>query len=154
MTDASRPAEFSVRTAHWRADREALLAVRVPVFVDEQHVPAEIEVDELDPACIHALALAPAGVPIGAARLDDTGHIGRVAVAAQWRRRGVGASLMAHLTEIARERRMPTIELSAQVGAIQFYEALGYRAEGPVYVEAGIDHRRMRLELDRPGAPN
>lgn len=136
-----------IRLAHWARDRDALLSVRVPVFVDEQHVPAEIEEDDLDPVCIHALAEDERGLPIGTARLDAHGHIGRVAVAAAWRRRGVGGALMAFLTGIARHRGDPRIELGAQVQAIPFYEALGYVASGPVYLEAGIEHRLMHLDL-------
>lgn len=153
MKASAADADFGVRTADWTADRETLLAVRLPVFVDEQHVPVEIEEDGADPDCVHALAEAGDGTPIGTARLDATGHVGRVAVVAAWRRRGVGARLMAHLTDVARARGLPRIELSAQVQALPFYEALGYVAEGPVYLEAGIEHRRMTLELPRAAPP-
>jgi len=145
---SSEDAGFSVRIAAWPAERETLLSVRLPVFVDEQRVPAEVEEDGSDDACIHALAEARDGTPIGTARLDAGGHIGRVAVVADWRRRGVGARLMALLTGVARSRGLPRIELSAQVQALPFYEALGYAAEGPVYLEAGIEHRRMTLALE------
>lgn len=147
MTIYDRTPRFRIRRADWHTDRAALLSVRVPVFVDEQRVPADIEVDALDEECVHALALDVDGIPIGTARLDAEGHIGRVAVIPAWRLRGVGAALMAWLTEVARERGDPRIELSAQLQAIAFYEALGYVASGPVYLEAGIEHRHMHLDL-------
>jgi len=150
VSATDREAPFSVRSATWARDREALLSVRMPVFVDEQRVPSEIEVDGSDEACAHALAIDGDGTPIGTARLDATGHIGRVAVVAAWRRRGVGAALMRFLTDVARERGLARIEISAQVQAIPFYETLGYLAEGPVYLEAGIEHRRMVVDLGRP----
>ncbi len=144
---------FRVRLADWSRDRRALLSVRVPVFVDEQNVPPEIEEDDADPDCTHAIALDPDDTPVGTARLDAEGHIGRVAVHADWRRRGVGSALMQFLTDAARERGHPRIEISAQLQALPFYEAIGYVAEGPVYLEAGIEHRRMRLELAPEALP-
>ena len=144
----SGPRPYRVRDATWADDGEALRAVRFPVFVDEQRVPAEIEIDELDAVCLHALAEDAEGQPIGAARLDDGGHIGRVAVLAAWRRHGVGAALMRHLIDRARAAGHRRIEISAQVQAIPFYAALGFVTHGPVYLEAGIDHRHMTLDLD------
>jgi predicted GNAT family N-acyltransferase len=138
---------FHVRSASWEGDGEALRHVRFAVFVDEQKVPAEIEIDALDAVCAHALALDDTGCPIGTARLDDAGHIGRVAVLSAWRRRGVGLALMRHLMEHARQRGMTRIELSAQLQALPFYEAIGFVAEGEVYLEAGIEHRHMQLTL-------
>ena len=136
--------------------REAL-AVRFRVFVDEQRVPAGEEVDRYDASAtgsdaFHLLARA-GGRPIGAARLlldppaDGPVHLGRVAVLAEWRRRGVGEALMGRLHEEARRRGYREVEISAQVHAIPFYERLGYIAEGPVYLEAGIEHRVMRRAL-------
>ncbi len=142
---------FSVRSASWPDDRDALVAVRMEVFVEEQQVPAEIEVDGADAGCVHALAVDADGEAIGTGRLDGDGHIGRVAVLAAHRRRGVGTALMRHLTEVARARGDARIEISAQLRAMPFYEALGYVANGPVYLEAGIEHRQMSLALT-PGA--
>jgi len=144
---------FEVRAATWQHDEDALRRVRFAVFVGEQAVPAEIEVDALDEACEHALAVDAAGRPIGTARLDltggdgRTGHIGRVAVLPPWRRRGVGEALMRHMIERAAQLGARHIEISAQLQALAFYEALGFVARGEVYVEAGIDHRAMRLDL-------
>lgn len=139
--------------------REAL-AVRFRVFVDEQHVPADEEIDAYDASptgtqsteAFHVLARTD-GATIGAARLlldAPTGgavHLGRVAVLAEWRRSGVGNSLMERLHGEARARGYVRVEISAQTHAIPFYERLGYVAEGPVYLEAGIEHRAMHFTL-------
>lgn len=136
--------------------REAL-AVRLRVFVDEQRVPADEEVDRYDASptasgALHLLARAD-GATVGTARLlldAPTGgpvHLGRVAVLAKWRRHGVGNAIMERLHDEARTRGYRRVEISAQVSAIPFYERLGYMAEGPVYLEAGIEHRAMRFAL-------
>lgn len=136
--------------------REAF-AVRFRVFVDEQRIPADEEIDRYDatPTRSHALHLLARveGVAVGTARLlldapsDGPVHLGRVAVLPEWRRHQVGRVLMGRLHEEARARGYRSIEISAQVTAIPFYERLGYLAEGPVYLEAGIDHRVMRYTL-------
>ena len=136
--------------------REAL-DVRFRVFVDEQGVPADEEIDGYDATpsgsrALHLLARAD-GVTAGTARLlldtpaSGPAHLGRVAVLAEWRRHGVGGVLMRRLHDEARARRYRSIEISAQVHAIPFYERLGYLVEGPVYLEAGIEHRAMRFAL-------
>jgi predicted GNAT family N-acyltransferase len=137
-------------------------AVRVEVFVVEQHVPEAEELDALDhtPTTTHVLARSADGAVIGTARLltdpEHAGevHIGRVAVRALARGTGAGAALMRELEAIARaEHAGPdgtvTVLLSAQVQAIGFYERLGYAVHGPVYLDAGIDHRDARKVLRR-----
>jgi ElaA protein len=124
------------------------------VFIDEQGVPEDLELDGLDAACAHFLATASdvdgAIVDVGTARLKPNGgqaKAQRVAVARAWRKRGVGQALMAALEEDARARGLSAVVLSSQVSAIPFYERLGYTASGPVYEDAGIPHRDMRKPL-------
>ncbi|MBM4411303.1 MAG: GNAT family N-acetyltransferase [Chloroflexi bacterium] len=136
--------------------REAF-AVRFRVFVDEQRIPADEELDRYDatPTDSHALHLVARvdGAAVGAARLlldapsSEPVHLGRVAVLPEWRRHQVGNALMERLHAEARARGYRTVEISAQVTAIPFYERLGYVADDPVYLEAGIDHRVMRFAL-------
>jgi len=138
-------------------DLQEALAIRSRVFVKEQHVPLSEEVDRYDesPSASNALQLlARAGAnAVGTARLlldapaGDAVHLGRVAVLAEWRRRGVGNALMERLHAEAAARGYSRIEISAQLHAIPFYERLGYIAGGPVYLEAGIEHRAMHLTL-------
>ena len=122
----------------------ACFAIRMAVFVDEQKVPPEEELDALDAVAVHVLALWH-GEPAGTARAVEKAlglrKIGRVAVAAPFRKYGIGKALMrgieAHCTGCA-------LVLEAQTHAIGFYEKLGYTAEGPEFLDAGIPHRLMR----------
>lgn len=141
------PSGCSVRIASWEADRELLLSIRKPVFVEEQNVPEEIEVDEFDPVSQHVLALDEAGKPIGTARLLPDGRIGRVAVLPEWRKRGVGTQLMKCLIRSASEAGREELVLHAQTWTIGFYESLDFQVEGEEYDEAGIPHRTMRMKL-------
>ena len=133
------------------------LSVRYRVFVEEQHVPIEEEVDAFDDRpgeredVVHVLVRL-GGQPAATARLllghhagEGGGypHIGRVAVLAEHRTTGLGRVVMEALHEEARARGERGITLSAQLHAIAFYERLGYVARGPVYLDAGIEHRDM-----------
>ncbi len=136
---------FSVRTAVFTdpSDADAIMSVRREVFIEEQKVPESLEIDGLDVDCLHVLAVDEDGKPIGTARLMPHGRIGRVAVLASWRRRGVGAAVMRTLLEEADRRGFEEIELHAQTWTIGFYETLGFVAEGAEFLEAEIPHRHM-----------
>jgi predicted GNAT family N-acyltransferase len=128
------------------ADMSAVLALRHEVFVVGQGVPAELERDERDAVSDHAVALLDEQV-VGTGRLLPDGTIGRMAVAAAARGRGVGAAVLQRLEERARERGLPAVELHAQLHAAGFYERAGYLPTTAVYLEAGIEHLSMRKEL-------
>ncbi len=140
------PLPFTVRLADFAdpADAGAILGVRRSVFIEEQNVPEALEVDGLDGGCAQALAFdRETGRPIGTARLMPHGRIGRVAVLADWRKRGVGAALMRTLLVEADRRGFEEIELHAQTWTIGFYESLGFAVAGDEFLEAEIPHRRM-----------
>lgn len=124
--------------------------VRFEVFVTEQSVPPEIELDADDEIADHAVAELD-GVVVGAGRLvarpGGVGLVGRMAVVAGARGRGVGAALLALLERRAAERGLTAVELHAQVHARGFYERAGYAAVGEEYEEAGIPHITMRRAL-------
>ena len=137
-----------VELVEWRGEAEAALrAIRHAVFVVEQRVPDELEWDDMDARSTHALARDAAGAPIGCGRLLPNGYIGRMAVLAPWRNRGVGAAILLALVELARERGHVRATLNAQASAVPFYARLGFRLTGEQFDEAGIDHRVMTLEL-------
>ena len=129
---------------------ERCLAIRREVFVEEQGVPIDEEIDAHDPACTHFLALS-AGEVAGTARLRVTGDgrvkAERVAVRRPFRGAGVGRALMRALEDEARALGRRELVLNAQLPVVAFYERLGYRAEGPEFLEAGIPHRAMRKPL-------
>lgn len=139
-----------VRRADSPADRALCLALRRAVFIDEQGVPEDLELDGEDDACVHVVAIDDDGVAVGTARLKSVpgaAKIQRVAVAAHRRRHGVGRLVMQAIEDEARHLGARRLVLSSQVSAIPFYERLGYVASGPVYDDAGIPHRDMARAL-------
>jgi predicted GNAT family N-acyltransferase len=131
----------------WDALREVATPIRFQVFVREQNVPAEIELDDWDARSLHAIARETNGAAVGTGRLLPDGHIGRMAVLATARGLGVGAALLRALMDAARSRGMTTVELSAQTHAVPFYRREGFAEFGDEYMDAGIPHRNMRRRL-------
>jgi predicted GNAT family N-acyltransferase len=124
-------------------------ALRTRVFVGEQGVPAELEIDGRDPDAAHVV-LQRDGQVIGTARIFDTGEsavVGRVAVAPELRGQGLGAVVMDIAERWAGDQGLRVVELHAQQAVIGFYERLGYTGVGDIYFEAGIPHLTMRKDL-------
>jgi predicted GNAT family N-acyltransferase len=128
-------------------------ALRVEVFVHEQSVPADEELDHYDANAIHFVALQDDRV-VGTLRIvliqsdnKPVAKIGRVAVAKHLRNQGIGRQLMVAAIEHVRSLGLQKCTLGAQLPVIGFYEKLGFIANGPVFDECGIDHRNMTLEL-------
>jgi len=109
-------------------------------------VPIDIELDGQDVLSVHAIVFDEEK-PVATGRLLPDGHIGRMAVLKDWRRRGIGALMLQSLMERAKERGYPEVALSAQVQAVPFYRAHGFEAEGEEYLEAGIRHQAMKRRL-------
>jgi len=130
-----------------------LSEVRHAVFVVEQKIPQEIEIDAFDPQVMHALAIDREGHPIGTGRLSAEGRIGRVAVIAAWRGKSVGTELMQGLIDHARSEGMTSVHLHAQTQSLDFYQKLGFEPNGAEFSEAGIPHRNMTLELRKTAPP-
>ncbi len=135
-----------MHTMGWEEARTEAAPIRFVVFVDEQKVPAEIELDEHDAACVHVIARAE-GRAVGTGRLLPDAHIGRMAVLKEWRGRGVGAAMLDTLIAKARARGDQEVSLSAQTHALDFYRKQGFVEEGPQYLDAGIPHQTMRKTL-------
>ena len=138
----------------WREAQAEAAPIRFAVFVEEQKVPLQMELDEHDDVCVHALARSEDATAVGTGRLLPDGHIGRMAVLKKWRRQGVGAAILEALIDAARARGDAEVVLSAQTHATGFYRRHGFREEGAVYDDAGIPHQDMRLALghSRAGA--
>lgn len=137
---------LEVRLLDWQSAQAAAKRIRFAVFVEEQAVPADLEMDDMDAKCIHALAYDD-GRAIATGRLLPDGHIGRMAVLKEWRGRGAGRAILRRLIGAARSRGDREVLLSSQVHAIGFYRAEGFAPEGAVYEEAGIPHQAMRMKL-------
>ena len=134
---------FSIELCDWLQGEQRLRVVRHAVFVVEQQISDELEWDGIDPDCRHALALDAEGRPVGCGRLLPDGHIGRMAVLAAWRGRGVGSALLMRLIELARASGHARTILNAQTSAMPFYARHGFSAVGATYMEAGIPHQTM-----------
>ena len=129
---------------------EAAMDLRVRVFVDEQGVDPEEEVDDLDRESVQIVGVDDTGV-IATCRLRDLGggewKLERMVVDRRVRRNGVGGRLLAGAEREARERGAREMLLNAQRRAESFYAAHGYVPEGDTFLEAEIEHVRMRKEL-------
>lgn len=135
-------------------DLQMAFEVRRRVFIDEQEVPEELELDEFDheASTVHILARDDDDRVVGAARFRpyhdaDIAKIERVAVVPSYRGTGLGRMLMDTLEAEARQAGFRTAKLNAQTHAQGFYERMGYQPLGPVFVEAGIEHIAMEKRL-------
>ncbi len=141
---------FTVKLVETERELEAAIGVRFRVFVAEQLVPAEEELDDADSTATHAIALQGMQV-VATGRLlkqdPDTAIIGRMAVDLEWRRQGVGGLILEHLEEEARSLGMSQSVLHAQEYVKEFYAAHGYVEHGDVFLEVDIPHIEMRKEL-------
>lgn len=144
-----------LRLGSWADLGEAAGAIRGEVFVQEQRIPAELEWDEADFGCLHALALNRLGMPLATGRLlpadaGGTAKIGRMAVIAPMRGSRVGRQVLGALIEAARRRGDREVALHAQRSAIGFYRRAGFSDHGAPFEEAGIPHQEMVLPLGNP----
>lgn len=134
----------------WQDAELDAYSIRKRVFIEEQGVPAEMEIDEFDLNALHALAYADSEC-IGTARLvtlsGSIGRIGRMAVLPKHRGHGIGKQLLGALLKACQSQGIKQIELHAQVTVIPFYEQFGFITQGDVYDEAGIPHRDMILRI-------
>ena len=121
---------------------EDICAIRNEVFVNEQNVPKELEIDGLDIEAKHVLAFVDE-VPIGTGRILSDGHIGRVAVLKDYRGLGIGKLIMKELIKWAQDMSLEKIWLSSQWHAHSFYLDFGFVCVDEIYKEAGIDHIKM-----------
>ncbi len=139
-----------IKQVESEGDMEAAIAVRFRVFVDEQSISPEEELDEADATATHAIALSK-GTVVGTGRLvwgdDGSAHIGRMAVDAQWRRKGVGGEILKFLEDFARKQGLTNSVLHAQEYVKSFYAAHGYLQHGDAFLEVDIPHVEMRKEL-------
>ena len=136
-----------VQIVSWQSHRDALLSVRQEVFVVEQKVPAEEEVDDLDPVSTHFLVCDSDGTAIGTARVLTDGHIGRVAVLKPKRGQGIGRALTEAATAYLKSQQFETAKLNSQLAVTEFYERLGFESHGEVFYECDIAHIAMHKRL-------
>ncbi|HSN33872.1 MAG TPA: YbgC/FadM family acyl-CoA thioesterase [Ideonella sp.] len=144
-------AMVDVALGRWDELGEAASAIRRAVFVGEQGVPADIEIDTADATCLHALARNRVGQPLATGRLVEdaagTARIGRMAVISEMRNGGVGRVVLDALLRAARQSGCTRAVLHAQRQAVPFYRRAGFVESGAEFEEAGIAHVVMTCEL-------
>ncbi len=138
---------FRVELRDWEAARTVAGPIRHAIFFGEPDAPPGVEIDDVDAQCVHAIAYDEAGTAVGTGRLLPDGQIGRLAVAKEWRRRGVGAALLDALIEEARRRGYAAVIVSAALQAAEFYRERGFAAEGKVFKQASTLQQKMRKGL-------
>ncbi|MBE4909448.1 GNAT family N-acetyltransferase [Bacillus luteolus] len=124
-------------------------SVRRIVFIDEQQVPEEEEIDQYEKDATHVV-LYEDNQPIGAGRfrsLDGIGKIERICVLKEFRNKGAGKVIMDKMEEIAKGKGISKLKLNAQTHAEKFYLNLGYTTTSDIFMDAGIPHVTMIKEL-------
>lgn len=144
-----KAAEITVKIGTWDRMRDHASMIRLAVFVLEQHVAPEEEIDDMDAASLHAVAFDATGRALGTGRLLPDGHVGRMAVLLGERGRRIGSAILQALVAEARGLGYHAVVLHAQTHARGFYERHGFVAEGEVFEEANIPHILMRLPLSQ-----
>ena len=146
---------ITIETQTWLEARDTAYAIRYAVFVKEQGIPAELEIDDYDPIAEHALAFVD-GQCVATARihLDEQdpskAKIGRMAVLKDFRGQGIGTALLGEAIRAGMMQGASVFELHAQQSAVSFYAKLQFKPDGAIFDEVGIPHQRMRLVLGAP----
>lgn len=126
------------------------LMIRTKVFVNEQNVPSDLEVDADEAKCTYTTLYVdehPAAVARFSPTEDNGVHIQRVAVLKEFRHRGLASKVINKITAIAKNKKYSYITLGAQDQANGFYKKIGFHVVGDQYEEAGILHHEMRKDL-------
>lgn len=145
---------LDVQVGHWDELGVSAQDVRAEVFVREQGIPLDLELDEADQTAVHALALNRLGMPLATGRLlqhaPGVARLGRMAVIAPMRGSSVGRRLLEALIAAAAERGDHTVVVHAQSSAVNFYRRFGFVEHGPHFEEAGIVHVEMVRKVKLP----
>lgn len=137
--------ELRIEKGDWKEMEHPAVRVRFMVFVAEQKVPKNEEIDAIDPVSTHYVARDHNGMVVACGRLSPDGHVGRLAVLKPYRGRGIGARILEAILEDAKKSGVREVVLNAPTQARGFYEKKGFKAEGGEFDECGIPHVRMRL---------
>ncbi|AQZ83062.1 GNAT family N-acetyltransferase [Acinetobacter calcoaceticus] len=138
---------YKIITGGWEQLENDAKLIREQVFIQEQGIAPEDEWDDLDAMVLHFIVY-DREQPIATARLLPQHSVGRVAVLMPYRKQGIGKILMEHIIDYARQQNLPYLKLSAQTYVTAFYEALGFVVQGEEYLDCGIPHIDMTLELN------
>lgn len=125
------------------------LSIRRTVFIDEQNVPEDEEIDQHEEDAVH-FVLYKENAPIGAGRfrvVDGYGKVERICVLEEMRKTGAGKQIMTGIEDFARKQQIRKLKLNAQTHAIPFYAGLGYEIISEEFMDAGIPHKTMTKNI-------
>ena len=140
---------MEIRVAQTQQDFFGLIHLRKDVFIREQNVDIDLEMDEEDRSALHLVALKNGRV-IGTCRLvihNDQAKLGRMAVAKDYRRQAVGSKLLLYAEEKARCLGVKKLLIGAQLQALAFYLRHAYKITSELYYDAGIAHKMLEKEF-------
>lgn len=140
---------MEVRIVSSEQELHDAFSVRKQVFINEQNVPEEEEIDQFEDEAVH-FVLYNNGMPAGAGRfrtVDGNGKVERICVLKENRQSGSGKAIMDKIEEHAKKQGLPALKLNAQTQAIPFYEKLGYQVISEEFMDAGIPHLTMKKTI-------
>ncbi|KON89390.1 acetyltransferase [Sporosarcina globispora] len=140
---------MEVKVVSSAQEMQDAFSVRKQVFINEQNVPEEEEIDQFEDEAVH-FVLYNNGIPAGAGRfrtVDGNGKAERICVLKEKRQSGSGKAIMDKIEEHAKNQGLPALKLNAQTQAIPFYEKLGYEVISEEFMDAGIPHRTMKKSI-------
>ena len=141
---------LDIRFTQNNKDMLSCLDLRRTVFIEEQNVPENEEVDGDDPDCDHIL-LTVSDIPVGAARLkyyNDFIKVQRVCVLKNYRGQGIGSKIINFIIRhVEKNDIRSSVRLGSQIHALEFYKRLGFIEFGEEYLDAGILHKDMEFQI-------
>ncbi|KHD46302.1 GNAT family N-acetyltransferase [Streptococcus hongkongensis] len=128
------------------------IQIREKVFVQEQGVPLDIEIDDKEALCLHFVAYDDKDIACATCRILPDKQmkqvtLQRMAVLDNYRGQKLGQFLMQETMTYCKKQGFKTMELHAQLSAKPFYDKLGFISQGDIFQEAGIDHQTMTKNL-------
>ena len=141
---------LQIKKVHDKNDFKKAIAIRKKVFIKEQKVPLDIEIDGLDPEAEHFIAYFN-NKPIGCARIrtkDYHAKLERIAIIKEFRGKGYGKELTKFLISYCKQNNFKEICLNSQIYVSDFYKKLGFKAKRNHFFEAGIEHVEMIMKIN------
>jgi len=142
--------KLDIKNVHNKNDLKKIIAIRKKVFIDEQKVPIDIEIDGLDSEAEHFIAYFD-DKPIGCARIRTKNYyakLERIAIIKEYRGQGFGTKLINFLIDYCKQKNYKEICLHSQTYVSDFYKKLGFKAKRKHFFEAGIEHVEMIMKID------
>jgi predicted GNAT family N-acyltransferase len=144
---------YTVRFASTPADLDAGYKLRRDVFETEQNIPRPLDRDPFDYSADHVVAFDVKGTCVGTGRVvrmdHRTAQIGRMAVAKDERKHGIGALVLEALERMATMRGISELTVNSQLPAEAFYRNRGYARSSEVFLDQGVPHVVMKKSLMR-----